>query len=51
MLNRSECERDLGVQVSSDLRLRKQCIEARNRANRLFDSLLEVLKVEVLTLF
>ena len=35
MLNRSECERDLGVQVSSDLRPRKQCIEARNRANRL----------------
>ena len=35
MLNRSECERDLGVQVSSDLRPRKQCIEARNQANRL----------------
>ena len=33
-LNRSECERDLDVQVSSDLRPRKQCIEARNRANR-----------------
>ena len=35
MLNRSECERDLGVQVSSDLRPRKQCIEAENQANRL----------------
>ena len=35
MLNRSECERDLGVQVSSDLCSRKQCIEARNRDNRL----------------
>ena len=35
MLNRSECERDLDVQVTSDLRPRKQCIEARNRANRL----------------
>ena len=33
-LNRLECERDLGVQVSSDLRPRKQCIEARNRINR-----------------
>ena len=32
-LNSSECERDLGVQVSSDLHPRKQCIEARNRAN------------------
>ena len=35
MLNGSECERDLGVQVSSDLRPRKQCIKARNRANKL----------------
>ena len=35
MLNRSECERDLGVQVSLDLRPRKQCIEVRNMANRL----------------
>ena len=25
-LNKSECERDLGVQISSDLRPRKQCI-------------------------
>ena len=29
-LNRSECERDLDVQVSSDLYPRKQCIEAKN---------------------
>ena len=35
MLKRSECERDLGIQVSSDLRPRKQYIEARNRANGL----------------
>ena len=35
MLNWSECERDLGVQVSSDLHPRKQYIEARNRTNRL----------------
>ena len=34
-LNRSEWERALDVQVSSDLRPRKQCIEARNRGNRL----------------
>ena len=33
-LNRSEWGRDLGVQVSLDLHPRKQCIEARNRANR-----------------
>ena len=33
-LNRSECERNLGVQVSSDLRPRKQCIKARNPAKR-----------------
>ena len=26
-LNRSECKRDLGVQVSSDFHPRKQCIE------------------------
>ena len=49
-LNRSECERDLGVLVSSDLRSRKQCIEARNRANSVLE-LLGVLKVEVLMLF
>ena len=33
-LNRSECERYLAVQISSDLPPRKKCIEARNRANR-----------------
>ena len=31
---RSEYEKDLGVIVNSDLRLRKQCLEARNKANR-----------------
>ena len=35
MLNRSECEMDLSVQVSSDFRPRKQCDEARNQTNRL----------------
>ncbi len=29
---RSSCERDLGVLVSSDLRPRNQCIQAKNRA-------------------
>ena len=33
-LDRIYCARDLGVQVSSDLRPRKQCIIARNKANR-----------------
>ena len=33
-LRRSRCERDLGVLVSSDLRPRAQCVQARNRANR-----------------
>ena len=33
-LARSRCERDLGVLVSSDLRPRAQCVQARNRANR-----------------
>ncbi|XP_050709631.1 uncharacterized protein LOC126994346 [Eriocheir sinensis] len=33
-IGRSECERDLGVLVNSDQQLRKQCISARNRANR-----------------
>ena len=33
-LVRSGYEKDLGIIVSQDLRLRKQCIEARNRANR-----------------
>ena len=44
MLNRSECERDLGVQVSSDLRPRKQYIEARNRANRLLGFIVRSIK-------
>ena len=44
MLNRSECERDLGVQVTSDLRPRKQCIEARNGANRLLGSITRSIK-------
>ncbi|XP_076034815.1 uncharacterized protein LOC143021293 [Oratosquilla oratoria] len=33
-LEKSECERDLGVLVSPDLKTRKQCISARNKANR-----------------
>ncbi len=33
-IDRSSCERDLGVLVSSDLRPRNQCIQAKNRANR-----------------
>ena len=34
IINKSECERDLGVMVSKDLRPRQQCISARNKANR-----------------
>lgn len=34
VINKSECERDLGVMVSKDLRPRQQCISARNKANR-----------------
>ena len=34
-LGRSYSERDLGVQVSSDLRPREQCVRARNRANKI----------------
>ena len=34
-LVRSYSVRDLGVQVSSDLRPREQCIKARNRANKI----------------
>ena len=49
-LNRLECERDLGVYISSDLRPRK-CNEVRNWGNRMLDSLLGVLKIEVLRLF
>ncbi len=33
-LGRSGRERDLGVLVSSDLRPRNQCIQAKNRTNR-----------------
>ena len=33
-LEGSGYEKDLGVIASSDLRLRKQCIDARNKANR-----------------
>ncbi len=33
-IDRSNCERDLGVLVSSDIRPRNQCIPAKNRANR-----------------
>ena len=33
-LKSSESERDLGVRVSANLRHRQQCIEVRNRANR-----------------
>ena len=34
-LERSYNVRDLGVQISSDLRPREQCIIARNRANKI----------------
>ena len=34
-LGKTHCVRDLGVQVGSDLRLRQQCILARNRANKI----------------
>ena len=44
MLNRSECERNLGFQVTSDLCPRKQCIEARNRANRLLGFITKSIK-------
>ena len=49
-LNRSECEKDLGVQVNSDFRPRKQCIEARNRANRVLGFIARSV-VEMLRLF
>ena len=35
ILERSYSVRDLGVQISSDLRPREQCIVARNRANKI----------------
>ena len=44
MLNRSKCERDLGIQVNSDLRPRQQCMEARNRANRLLEFITRSIK-------
>ena len=31
----SQCERDLGVLVNSNLKPREQCIEVRNKANRI----------------
>ena len=34
-LGKTRSMRDLGVQVSSDLRPRQQCILARNRANKI----------------
>ncbi len=34
MQDRTDCERDLGVLVKADLKLREQCISARNKANR-----------------
>ena len=43
-LDRSECERYLDVQISSDLRPRKQCIEARNRANRVLGFIVRSIK-------
>ena len=35
ILGRTDCERDLGILVSSDLRPRKQCLNAKNKANRI----------------
>ena len=34
-LGRSYSVRDLGIQISSDLRPREQCILAKNRANKI----------------
>ena len=34
-LDNSECEKDLGVLVSSDLKPSNHCINARNKANRI----------------
>ena len=33
-IGKSDCEKDLGVLVSNDLKSRKQCINVRNKANR-----------------
>ena len=35
LIAKTECERDLGVLISRDLKPRQQCIEARNKANRM----------------
>ncbi len=34
VIGRTDYERDLGVLVNSDLNLRKQCVSARNKTNR-----------------
>ncbi len=33
-MGRADCERHLGMLVNSDLKLREQCISARNKANK-----------------
>ncbi len=38
-IGRTDCERDQGVLLNSDLKLRKHCISARNKANRVLDFL------------
>ena len=43
-LVRLESEKDLGVTVTSDLRQRKQCVEARNKANRVLGFILRSVK-------
>merc|ERR1711911_31364 len=50
-LVRLESEKDLGVTVTSDLRQRKQCVEARNKANRVLGFILGVLRAGVLKLY
>ena len=35
VISKSDCEKDLGVIVSKDLKPRQQCISARNKANRI----------------
>ncbi|KAK8720325.1 hypothetical protein OTU49_013410, partial [Cherax quadricarinatus] len=34
-LSHTDCEKDLGVMVSSNLKPRQQCLSVRNKANRL----------------
>ncbi len=34
VIGRTDCERDLGVLVNSDLKLRNQCISVKNKTNR-----------------